>query len=855
MNVEEAAPFPRMASPPPSSPTPTAGGGVEDDSVRTSLHHQRSTTDNTYSSNQSESSRYHSSNQSESSRYQPERIGYPSDRTGQPPSERPVHPSETIFNSLVSSSGSSPILAPYGQNQEYEHNRPQIMNMGGFPFYLASAYNPELNEKYQQLMKKKQKKARKSGEKNVKAVKKSEEVEGYEGDKDVNTLLRSLGETADDDKKQKPRKQKSDKIRGEKKRKSLEKSSEEDEGKEEEEENSSSSSLMISVQQGSQPSLGLVSPEPSELSRLKTGEALTGSTESLNFTQVRSKKNRGRRRGEETGKPPPGPPPGDTRRTSNYALRSRDVPPPARPLLPTRGSGTSSPVESLTETHQVNNRVATAAASAVVVVEVNSLVDFPALRPHPENSASTPLSGSAAAVNEPTTTTTAGAVVRGPWSAIKTTNPPVENRPLPQSGHNPHQAPCDTSAVININNNIAIVPPHVPAHQSAAATIVHECSSSSSDDVIVTGEKREEETLGGEGEEVTAYTSSHSISMDSSVNVSRNIFEENIGSQEDISDTSSSASSSSCCLSSASYLVDRPAVADGGGGGGVVVFDTKTCLARDLNGNFFTEKLELEFGFDLNPELLKGSCVIEQAAEHETGTPKINSSNSSSGGVNSAPEAAAGPRSPIDAVDTAILSFGPAGVGGGLPASMGGGPMMIPVAPFGMFPANGLPPPFSAPYLPFPLVHQMERYPPETELAGPGGGAAAGEAEAGVSPESGISSASPLSSPSLHPDSSPVLQARPPQESSCMLEQVNTSLEAWSGHSSSSSSSPSSSRTSPAPGWATQVDMSFGTGEPVVEAANCSNYHEIVTFIQKSWSVLATDAEVTVYKDSPQPHQ
>jgi hypothetical protein len=31
--------------------------------------------------------------------------------------------------------------------------------------------------------------ARKSGERNVKAVKKSEEVEGYEGDKDVNTLL------------------------------------------------------------------------------------------------------------------------------------------------------------------------------------------------------------------------------------------------------------------------------------------------------------------------------------------------------------------------------------------------------------------------------------------------------------------------------------------------------------------------------------------------------------------------------------------------------------------------------------------------------------------------------------------
>ena len=32
--------------------------------------------------------------------------------------------------------------------------------------------------------------ARKSGEKNVKAVKKAEEVEGYEGDKDFNILLK-----------------------------------------------------------------------------------------------------------------------------------------------------------------------------------------------------------------------------------------------------------------------------------------------------------------------------------------------------------------------------------------------------------------------------------------------------------------------------------------------------------------------------------------------------------------------------------------------------------------------------------------------------------------------------------------
>jgi hypothetical protein len=42
--------------------------------------------------------------------------------------------------------------------------------------------------------------------------------------------------------------------------------------------------------------------------------------------------------------------------------------------------------------------------------------------------------------------------------------------------------------------------------------------------------------------------------------------------------------------------------------------------------------------------------------------------------------------------------------------------------------------------------------------------------------------------------------------------------------------------------------MSFGSGEE--EVANCSNYQEIVTFVQKSWSVLATDAQVKVYKDA-----
>jgi hypothetical protein len=56
--------------------------------------------------------------------------------------------------------------------------------------------------------------------------------------------------------------------------------------------------------------------------------------------------------------------------------------------------------------------------------------------------------------------------------------------------------------------------------------------------------------------------------------------------------------------------------------------------------------------------------------------------------------------------------------------------------------------------------------------------------------------------------------------------------------------------------------MSFGTGEeanspPATAAAaatasNWSNYREIVSYVQQSWSLLATDHQLKVYKDSVQ---
>jgi hypothetical protein len=54
--------------------------------------------------------------------------------------------------------------------------------------------------------------------------------------------------------------------------------------------------------------------------------------------------------------------------------------------------------------------------------------------------------------------------------------------------------------------------------------------------------------------------------------------------------------------------------------------------------------------------------------------------------------------------------------------------------------------------------------------------------------------------------------------------------------------------------------MSFGTGEEVnspppaatATSTNWPNYREIVSYVQQSWSLLATDNQLKVYKDSLQ---
>jgi hypothetical protein len=70
-------------------------------------------------------------------------------------------------------------------------------------------------------------------------------------------------------------------------------------------------------------------------------------------------------------------------------LRSRDVP-PALPPLSSRGSGTLSPVESLAEITTAVPEHQQQQQQRAVVVEVNSLVDFPALRPQDNSNSTSP---------------------------------------------------------------------------------------------------------------------------------------------------------------------------------------------------------------------------------------------------------------------------------------------------------------------------------------------------------------------------------------------------------------------------------------------------------------------------------
>ena len=129
--------------------------------------------------------------------------------------------------------------------------------------------------------------------------------------------------------------------------------------------------------------------------------------------------------------------------------------------------------------------------------------------------------------------------------------------------------------------------------------------------------------------------------------------------------------------------------------------------------------------------------------------------------------------------------------------------------------------------------------------------AANGAAEAEdqtISPESGISSSSPLS---WQPDSSPSLPAPGcyRDRNLPLVSQVSESLSNWSGH----GSDHDEDTTIGGPGWATQVEQAEvdSSGQDSGLGTNKTekfNFLEIVNFVSDSWSSVTEDNSVQVFQ-------
>ena len=168
------------------------------------------------------------------------------------------------------------------------------------------------------------------------------------------------------------------------------------------------------------------------------------------------------------------------------------------------------------------------------------------------------------------------------------------------------------------------------------------------------------------------------------------------------------------------------------------------------------------------------------------------------------------PVAPIDSVDGAILEFGVA-ANNMRPLIVG-----VPV---------GVPVPASS----FPLYsnHIVQPFPPFSGLTYPhlSGADGASEDPAAISPESGISSSSPLS---WQPECSPQLAAT----LSPLHSQVTESLSNWSGHLSEE-----------------ETDQDSGLASCKTE--NRFNFVEIVNYVSATWSRVSEDNEVQVFSSRP----
>merc|ERR1712123_151218 len=832
---EEARPFPQMApSPPPSArPNSTSPSLSRDDSG------ERDASANfgdRYSTEQS-----------------------PAGASG-------VHPGEGGIFNFSPSEGGGPVrltnLTPisptnedvYSSEQLQRNPQPPISVLSpsrpgsGYPF-LFTGHGPPLfsmqeNEKYRKLMLKKQKRGSKK-EKNVLNVFKAEDIEGHKGEEDLDSVLQSMGE------------------KSERSRRSVEK---ELEGEEEEDKSEDNEKLVddeIKVVDkvrnkfveddlmAFKDNFYLVTPEPGPLTRHKSRDCLVGSLESLpgmnsspsmSFTKVTSKKHRTKRSKEETGKPPPGPAVSDSRRAA-YALRSRDP-----------HSGGVAREQTASPTEQIISRGEQNPPLSKKTLEVQSLEsqnfpklvkdDFPAL---------------------PGLGVVSGALVLpSAWNRAVAKN--SDNEEVTDDGnvldnkveienHKDSNA-CEASdlkAVINCD---------VP---SDSVCIDIEDSIDNIEDVEEDRKDEDEDYV----DEVTVTKTDIYADLTNFPNDA----EVKIDDEEDVVSTKVNIDNIEVVTSEDEFnrrKADNSAP--------VVIFSEND---QDWTSAEFT------FGFDVNEDLVANCASLPMETSHP---PQH---------MWSMP----GPLTSIDTMDGAILSFGgpdslrmivPVAVG--VPVPVSGMGEHLPPLPFypHQFP-NGVIPPFRAYGMSF--GHQMAPqgvihhpyHEEELELVEKGVGDNAREDHT-ISPETGISSASPLS---WQPDSSPSLPAPGsyplPREAGRdnpaplpLVSQVSQSLSNWQGHSVHSDSS-ESDRSSPAPGWATQVEIeedkvadaatkerSDKTNDSGMASENSNsllekdlkdsklekfNLGEIVSFISSSWSSVSQDSSVSVFSAASHVHK
>jgi len=871
---EEARPFPSMAPspPPPARPSSTSPTFSRDASGERDAN---GNFDNQYSNEQS-----------------------PSGASG-------VHPGEGgIFNFNSNENGGAVRLTHmtpisptnedvYSSEQLQRNPQPPISNSflqvlspsrpgGSFPYLFSGGppiFSMHENEKYRKLMLKKQKRHSKK-EKNVLNVFKAEEVEGHKGVEDIDSVLQSMGEKVEEKKsKVKKPKEKAEKTKSEKRERSrrsvekdLEAQEEEEKSEDEDKLGEHETKLMNNKVRNKfvdddlkafKDNFYLVTPEPGPLTRHKSRDCLAGSVESLptgspnmSFTKVTSKKHRTKRSKEESGKPPPSSAAAPDTKKGGYALRSREA-----ASTNTGREQTSSPTESLKRVEQnPPSSKPTAEIPSLEEKDFPKLVqdDFPAL---PGGVASDP-----------------APVLASAWSrAVAKTSETEEVVDRIVAKNSDNEEITDNGIISDSNN--------VENEDQEKESNAFEAKASDCEAVIVSTVPSDSVCIDIEG-----------VDDSEDIDIGEEVKETDIGYEEEVTKTDIYADLTAIPNNNEEVPENDDETVKAKIDNIEVVTSEDEFNRRKADNSapvvIFSENdqdwtsAEFTFGFDINEDLVANSSNL-LAMQEPTQQPQQMWSMQP-------------PHTPIGNLDPAILSFGgpetmrmivPVAVG--VPVPVSGLGEHLPPLPF--YPHqvhNGFIPPFRGYGMSF--GHQMapqqgvlhQYHEDELELAKEGVDDAAGEDHT-ISPESGISSASPLS---WQPDSSPSLPApgsyphnrdagRDNSAPLPLVSHVSQSLSNWQGHSVHSDSS-ESDRSSPAPGWATQVELEEdkeGTANATIESSdktfdsglssensnsllekdvieNKFNLGEIVNFISSSWSSVSQDSSVSVFSVSSPAH-